>query len=154
MLELGGGFHPDLTGRENTYLNGAIYKLSRPQIDDMIPQILSFSELGIFFDMPLRMYSSGMMARLAFALATQVRPDILLLDEVLAVGDEAFQRKSYFRMQKLLESGCTVILVAHSGATIEQLCSRAVYLSNGKLVADRKTPQRSVGVSKDSAAGL
>ncbi len=103
---------------------------------EIIPKVIEFSELGMFFDVPIKTYSSGMLARLGFSLATQLKPDILLLDEVLAVGDEHFQRKSYFRMMKLIEKGSAVVLVSHNMTSVEQTCSRAVFLSGGKIVQD------------------
>jgi lipopolysaccharide transport system ATP-binding protein len=127
-----------LTGRENARLYGSIFKISREQMDEMIPKIIAFSELGTFFDIPIKTYSSGMGARLAFSVATQVQPDILLLDEVLSVGDEQFQKKCYFRIRKLIERGSIVVLVSHSSSVIQEFCNRAVYLAQGKLVADGK----------------
>jgi ABC-type polysaccharide/polyol phosphate transport system ATPase subunit len=115
-------------------------RMDREQVESLIPQILAFSELGTFFDLPVKTYSSGMTARLAFAMTTQITPEILILDEVLAVGDEQFQRKCVARMRKLMESGSIVVLVAHSAAAIEQLCNRAIYLVNGTVVEDGPPP--------------
>jgi ABC-type polysaccharide/polyol phosphate transport system ATPase subunit len=138
LLELGTAFNGELTGRENARLYGSIFKISREQMDEMIPKIIAFSELGTFFDIPIKTYSSGMGARLAFSVATQLQPDILLLDEVLSVGDEQFQKKCYFRIRKLIEGGSIVVLVSHSSSVIQEFCNRAVYLAQGKLVADGK----------------
>jgi ABC-type polysaccharide/polyol phosphate transport system ATPase subunit len=138
LLELGGAFNGQLTGRENTYLYGSIFKFSRERMDAIIPQIIAFSELGIFFDIPVKSYSSGMYARLAFSVATQLQPEILIIDEVLSVGDEQFQRKSFLRIRKLIDRGSIVVMVSHNSATIEQLCNRAVYLSQGEIVSDGK----------------
>lgn len=138
LLELGGAINPELTGRENTYLYGALFKFSKEQMNEMIPQIMAFSELGVFFDVPVKTYSSGMVARLAFSIATQLQPEILLLDEILSVGDEQFQRKSFMRIKKLIDRGSIVVMVAHSSATIEQLCNRVVYLSKGEIIDDGK----------------
>jgi len=136
LLELGGAFNFELTGRENAYLYGAIFRFSRERMDEIIPQIIAFSELGAFFDIPVKSYSSGMVARLAFSVATQLQPEILVIDEVLSVGDEQFQKKSFLRIQKLIDRGSIVVMVSHNSATIEQLCNRAVYLSQGAVVGD------------------
>jgi ABC-type polysaccharide/polyol phosphate transport system ATPase subunit len=136
LLELGGAFNLELTGRENAYLYGSIFRFSRERMDEIIPQIIAFSELGAFFDIPVKTYSSGMYARLAFSVATQLQPEILVIDEVLSVGDEQFQKKSFLRIQKLIDRGSIVVMVSHNSATIEQLCNRAVYLSQGAVVGD------------------
>jgi ABC-type polysaccharide/polyol phosphate transport system ATPase subunit len=138
LLELGGAFNGELTGRENAYLYGAIFRFSRERMDEIIPQIIAFSELGAFFDIPVKTYSSGMVARLAFSVATQLHPEILLIDEVLSVGDEQFQKKSFLRIQKLIDRGSIVVMVSHNSAMIENLCNRAVYLSQGNIVGDGK----------------
>lgn len=138
LLDLGGAFHPELTGRENAYLTASLYKMSREEADAVMPEIIRFSELGIFFDMPIKTYSSGMISRLGFTVNTQFRPDILLLDEVLSVGDEEFQRKSLAKVRKLIEQGSIVVVVAHSSFIIEQFCNRAVLLTNGRVAADGK----------------
>lgn len=151
LLELGGAFSFELTGRENAYLYGALFRFSREQMDEMLPQIIAFSELGTFFDIPLKSYSSGMVARLAFAVATQLKPEILLVDEVLSVGDEQFQKKSFLRIKKLIDRGSIVVIVSHSSATIENLCSRAVYLAGGELVGDGKPRQVLAQYQRDSA---
>ncbi len=153
LLELGTAFNFELTGRENARLYGSIFRIPREQMDELMPKIITFSELGAFFDVPLKTYSSGMLARLAFAVSTQLQPDILLVDEVLAVGDEQFQKKCFFRIRKLIERGSIVVLVSHSAPMIEQFCSRVVYLSKGHIVADGK-PQAVIGrYHNDSAAG-
>ena len=136
LLELGAAFNRELTGRENTKLYGSLLRKTPDEVNGLIPQVISFSELGDFFDAPLKTYSSGMVARLAFSVATQVQPEILLLDEVLAVGDERFQQKSFFRIKKLIASGALVILVSHSAAMVESLATRAILLEHGEVVAD------------------
>ncbi|MHB0989104.1 MAG: ABC transporter ATP-binding protein [Bellilinea sp.] len=133
LLELGAGFHPELTGRENIYLNGAILGYSRKEMDQKAGRIIDFAELGEFIDAPIRTYSSGMWARLGFAVATDSKPDILILDEVMAVGDEAFQRKSETRMRSYFEMGATILLVSHNMEMIEKLCTRAVWLDHGVI---------------------
>ena len=140
LLELGAGFHPELTGRENIYLNGAMLGFSRREMDEKLPRIIEFSELGDFIDSPLRTYSSGMWARLGFAVATDSRPDILIVDEVLGVGDEAFQQKCAARIDLYRKNGATILLVSHNGALIESTCQRAMWIDHGvqKLVG---TPQ-------------
>jgi len=134
LLEFGAGFHSELTGRENVYLNGALLGFSNQEMEEKFNRIVDFAELWDFIDAPLRTYSSGMSARLGFAVATDVKPDILIIDEVLSVGDEAFQRKSAARMQEFRDQGATIILVSHNMAIIEQLCHRAVWLDHGRLM--------------------
>jgi ABC-type polysaccharide/polyol phosphate transport system ATPase subunit len=136
LLDLLGGFNAELTGRQNAALYGALYRVPREEMREMIPKVVEFSELGTFFDVPIKTYSSGMLARLGFSLATQMKPDLLLIDEILAVGDEHFQKKSYFRMMKLIEKGSAVVLVSHNLPSIEQICNRAVFLSGGRLVEE------------------
>jgi len=138
LLDLFGPLHADLTGRENAYLYGAIFQRTREQMDEIMPQIVAFSELGPFFDIPVKAYSSGMVARLGFSIGTQLQPEILLLDEVLAVGDEQFQKKSFFRIRKLIDKGTMVVIVSHSAAQIEQLCNRAIYMNRGEIIDDDK----------------
>jgi lipopolysaccharide transport system ATP-binding protein len=135
LLEVGAGFHPELTGRENIYLNGAMLGISRREMSARFDRIVDFAELWDFIDAPLRTYSSGMWARLGFAVATDVDPDILIVDEVLAVGDAAFQHKSSRRMDSFRERGTTILLVSHNMDMIEKMCSRAAWLDHGKLVA-------------------
>jgi lipopolysaccharide transport system ATP-binding protein len=136
LLDLMSTLNPNLTGRENAFAFGALNRIPRAKVSELMPNVIDFAELGPFFDVPVKTYSSGMVARLAFALATQTRPDVLLIDEVLAVGDEHFSRKSYFRMLKLIERGSLVMIVSHNLALIEQLCTRVVFLSGGHVVAD------------------
>ncbi len=132
MLELGSGFDFDMTGRENIFLNGAILGYSEEFLKSKYDEIVEFSEIGQFIDIPLRNYSSGMIARLAFSIATVVVPEILIVDEVLSVGDAAFQEKSYKRMMELMNGGCTVLFVSHNLAQIRGMCSRVVWLDHGR----------------------
>jgi ABC-type polysaccharide/polyol phosphate transport system ATPase subunit len=141
LLELGAGFHPELTGRENVYLNGTLLGHTRREIDKRLPEIIEFAELGAFIDSPLRTYSSGMAARLGFSVATAWQPEILILDEILSVGDEGFRQKCQIRMQKYRDLGTTTLLVTHDSTTVETLCSRAVWLDHGQIKA--------VGPSRD-----
>jgi lipopolysaccharide transport system ATP-binding protein len=136
LLEFGAGFHPELTGRENVFLNGAILGFSHAQMQAKFDRIVSFAELGDFIDAPLRTYSSGMIARLGFAVATDVEPDVLIIDEVLSVGDAAFQQKSAERIQGFRAMGATILLVSHDLALVESMCDRAVWLEHGRVVAD------------------
>lgn len=140
MLELGAGFHPDFTGRENVYMNAAIHGLTEQQVRRRFDAIVDFAEIGDFIDMPVRTYSSGMQLRLAFGVAAHVDPDILLLDEVLAVGDEAFQRKCLERISDFRRAGGTLIFVSHSPSAVAQVCDRAVLLSRGRVVFDGGVP--------------
>ncbi len=133
LLELGAGFHPELTGRENIFLNGTILGHIRRDIASKMDEILDFADLGSFIDAPIRTYSSGMVARLGFAVATAWQPEILILDEVLAVGDEAFRAKCQTRMQAFRSSGTTTLLVTHDLNTVGSLCVRAVWLDHGEL---------------------
>jgi ABC-type polysaccharide/polyol phosphate transport system ATPase subunit len=135
-LELGTGFDPELTGRENVFLNGAIMGRSRREMLRRLPDIVQFAELEQFIDAPLRTYSTGMGARLGFALATDVRPDILLVDEVLQVGDLEFQQKCVARMEEFMSRGMTLVLVSHSPKSVLELCQRAVWMHEGRIVAD------------------
>jgi len=135
LLQVGAGFHPDLTGRENIFLNGALLGFTRPEMEDKFNRIVDFAELWDFIDAPLDAYSTGMVARLGFAIATDVQPDILLVDEVLGVGDEAFMRKCSQRIQSFRDQGATILLVTHSMGTIQHLCDRAAWLSHGDLKA-------------------
>ena len=139
LLELGAGFHPDFTGRENIYLSASIYGLRKREVDRRLDEIIEFSELGRFIDLPIRTYSAGMHMRLGFSIATNVDADILLLDEVFAVGDEAFQRKCVDRILEFKEHGKTIAFVSHSGAAVERLCDRAVLLRQGELEYDGET---------------
>jgi ABC-type polysaccharide/polyol phosphate transport system ATPase subunit len=136
LLGLGAGFHPDFTGRENVYMNGAIHGLKRSYVRDRIDEIVGFAELEDFFDVPVRTYSSGMYMRLGFSVATHLDPDILLLDEVFAVGDEAFQRKCFGKILELRARGKTILFVSHAAPAVERVCERAVLLVEGRLVED------------------
>ncbi len=138
LLEVGTGFHPELTGRENVYLNGAILGMKRVEIEEKFDEIVAFSEVERFIDTPIKHYSSGMHVRLAFAVAAHLEPEILIVDEVLAVGDLAFQSKCLKRMQSLKGKGMTILLVSHNMAAIQSCCSRAVLLENGGVCADGK----------------
>lgn len=134
LLELGAGFHPELTGKENIYLNGALLGFSRDDMERLVEPIIDFSELKDFIDAPLRTYSSGMQARLGFAVATAVDPDILIVDEILGVGDEAFQKKCEDRMTEYQKNGTTIFLVSHNMAAIEKMCQAVTWLDHGKLM--------------------
>jgi len=136
ILELGAGFDYELTGRENVYLNGLLLGHSRREIDAAYDEIVAFSELGGFIDAPLRNYSSGMQARLGFSVATAWRPDLLILDEVLGVGDVAFREKCATRIDELQKSGTTILVVAHTRDAIVKLCSRCLWLQAGRLQMD------------------
>lgn len=133
LLELGAGFHPDLTGRENIYLNGSILGLQQDEIDACFPAIVDFSELHDFIDIPVRHYSSGMYMRLGFSIAIHVQPDILIVDEILAVGDQAFQVKCFERIEQLQQAGTTIILVSHSMDMIQKVCTHLLWLEQGRL---------------------
>jgi ABC-2 type transport system ATP-binding protein/lipopolysaccharide transport system ATP-binding protein len=133
LLEFGAGFHPELTGRENVYLNGALLGFTRRQMDNKFDRIVDFAELWDFIESPLRTYSSGMIARLGFAIATDVEPDILIVDEVLSVGDEAFQQKSAERMHQFREQGVSILLVSHNMMVIQQMCDRVAWIDHGRL---------------------
>jgi lipopolysaccharide transport system ATP-binding protein len=135
LLDLGAGFHPDLTGRENVYINGVIAGLTRREVADRFADIVAFAELEEFIDSPLRTYSTGMHMRLGFAVAVHTDPDILLIDEILAVGDLAFQRKCLDRIDQFKARGCTILLVSHDASSIRQLCDEALWLRRGQLVA-------------------
>jgi lipopolysaccharide transport system ATP-binding protein len=136
LLELGAGFHPDLTGRENIYLNGSVYGMTRKQMQQRMHAIIDYAELGDFMDVPIRHYSSGMHVRLGFAVAIHTDPDILLVDEVLAVGDLAFQRKCLDSIQQFRSQGGTLLFVSHDSGTIEALCNRAIWLDHGRIRAE------------------
>lgn len=139
MLELGAGFDQDLTARENIFLNGAILGYSKQFLIDKFQEIVDFSELHDFIDQPVRTYSSGMMMRLAFSIATIVEPEVLIVDEILSVGDSHFQKKSEERMRKMMSGGTTVLMVSHSLKQIRELCSRVVWLDHGEVVMDGDT---------------
>lgn len=139
MLELGSGFDLELSGRENIYLNGAILGYSQKFLEEKYEKIVQFSELGDFIEAPLRTYSSGMLARLAFSVACIVEPEILIVDEILSVGDADFQEKSRARMMELMTGGTTVFFVSHSLKQIRQMCSKVVWLEHGQVQAIGKT---------------
>ena len=134
MIELGAGFDMDLTARENIFLNGAVLGYSKKFIEEKFDEIVEFSELKDFLDVPVRNFSSGMTARLAFSIATVVDPEILIVDEILSVGDMAFQAKSEAKMRNMIGGGTTVLFVSHSLAQIENLCDRAIWLEHGQVV--------------------
>lgn len=136
LLELGAGFHPDFSGRENIYFNASIFGLSKKEIDDRLNDIISFSELEEFIDNPVRTYSSGMYMRLAFSIAINVDADILLVDEILAVGDQHFQEKCQKKLLELKDSGKTIVIVSHNIESVKQLCDRAVWIYDGKVRLD------------------
>jgi len=135
LLVLGAGFHPDLTGRENVFVSGVIAGLSRREVGRRFDSIVAFSELEDFIDSPLRTYSSGMQMRLAFSVATHVDADVLLIDEVLEVGDAAFQRKCKTRLEEFKAQGCTTVAVSHSAELLRQFCDTAIRLDHGRIVA-------------------
>ena len=139
LLELGAGFHEDFTGRENIYFNASIFGLTRSEIDKKINDIIEFSELKEFIDNPIRTYSSGMYMRLAFSVAINVDADILLIDEILAVGDQHFQEKCYAKLAELKESNKTIVIVSHDLNAIQKLCDRAIWIKNGVVEIDGKT---------------
>ena len=139
LLELGAGFHPDLTGRENVYLNGSIHGLRRAAIREKLDEIVTFAGLEEFIDLPVRTYSSGMYMRLGFAIASHIEADVLLLDEVFAVGDEAFQRKCFGKIFEFKQRGGTIVFVSHDAGAVERLCDRAVLLSGGLVAFDGPT---------------
>ena len=136
LIEVGAGFHPDLSGRENVYLNGAILGMTREQIDARFDEIVAFSEIEEFIDTDVKYYSSGMFLRLAFAVAVHTEPDIFLVDEILSVGDEPFQRKCLERIRELQKAGRTMIVVSHELEMLEKLCTRIVVLRKGRAVFD------------------
>ncbi|MDE7311747.1 MAG: ABC transporter ATP-binding protein [Eubacterium sp.] len=133
LLELGAGFHPDMSGRENIYINAAIFGLTKKEIGEREKAIISFSELEEFIDNPVRTYSSGMYMRLAFAVAINVKADILLIDEILAVGDANFQEKCFERLKSLKAEGITIVIVSHSLSQIEQICDRSIWMDGGVI---------------------
>lgn len=134
LLELGAGFHPDFTGMENIYMNAAISGMNRKEIDRRLDDILNFAELGDFINSPVRTYSSGMYMRLAFSIAINVEPDVLLIDEILAVGDESFQKKCFARMEKNKAEGITTVIVSHDLSSIQRLCDQVIWLQDGVII--------------------
>ena len=135
MIELGAGFDPNYTGRENIFLYGSVLGFSRSFLEEKYEEILEFSELGDFIDVPIKNYSSGMKSRLGFSIATVVEPEILILDEVLSVGDAKFRKKCEKKMQKMFDHGVTVLFVSHSLAQVKRLCNKAILLEHGQLIA-------------------
>jgi len=138
LLELGAGFHPDFTGRENIYFNAAIFGLTKAEIEKRLDQIIEFAELGDFIDNPVRTYSSGMYMRLAFSIAINVDAEILLIDEILAVGDQHFQDKCFAKLDELKKSDKTIVIVTHSLDQVEKLCNRAIWIKDGRVQMDGK----------------
>jgi ABC-type polysaccharide/polyol phosphate transport system ATPase subunit len=151
LLELGAGFDPELSGRENIFLNGAMLGHNSRYMAERFDEIVAFAELENFIDAPLRTYSTGMVARLGFSIATDVEPDVLLIDEVLSVGDIGFQQKCTERMDRFRNQGVTFVLVSHSMETVAKLCARAVWLEGGRVVHDG--PARDVATAFGVAAG-
>lgn len=140
LIELGAGFHPDMSGRENIYINASIFGLTKKEIDQRIDEIIDFSELEEFIDNPVRTYSSGMYMRLAFSVAINVDADILLIDEILAVGDVAFQAKCFNKLRDIKKAGTTIVIVSHSLTQIEQICERSIWIHDG-LIKDEGAPR-------------
>ncbi|MFA7301100.1 MAG: ABC transporter ATP-binding protein [Candidatus Shapirobacteria bacterium] len=136
LIELGAGMHPELTGRENIYLNGAILGLKRKEIDANFQSIIDFSEIPEFIDQAIKHYSSGMYMRLAFAIAVHANPEILIVDEILAVGDPKFQQKCLNKMEEFKKAGVTIIFVSHDLETVQKFCSRVIYINHSKNIAD------------------
>ena len=136
LIELGAGFHPDMSGRENIYINASIFGLSRKEIDRRVKKIIAFSELEDYIDNPVRTYSSGMYMRLAFSVAINVDADVLLIDEILAVGDANFQAKCFQKLRDIKESGTTIVIVSHALGQIESICERSIWIENGKIKAE------------------
>jgi ABC-type polysaccharide/polyol phosphate transport system ATPase subunit len=151
LLELGAGFHPDLTGRENVVLNGVLLGLTKENVLKKMPSIIDFSEMGEFVDVPVRTYSSGMYLRLAFSIAIHTDPKILIIDEVLSVGDEGFQKKSKEVMLKLIKGGITTVFVSHSLPTVEEICNRVLWLDHGEIMAEGR-PEIVIGEYKRKMA--
>jgi ABC-type polysaccharide/polyol phosphate transport system ATPase subunit len=136
LLELGAGFNPEFTGRENVFLNGEIMGLSRAEIGRALPSIAGFADIGEFLDRPVKEYSSGMYVRLAFAVAAHLEPEILIVDEVLSVGDHNFQKKCTEKIEEMRRNGTTILLVSHATSSVQSMCDRVLWLRDGRLVAD------------------
>lgn len=153
LLELGAGFHPEVSGRENVYLSGALAGISRGRMDELYPGIVEFSGIGEFIDQPVKTYSSGMFVRLAFAVATAVEPDILIIDEALAVGDGAFARKSFDRIMSFREAGKTILFCSHSLYQVEAICGRVIWLEKGAVRMDGE-PQQVIAAYGRALAGF
>jgi len=143
LIELGAGMHPELTGRENIYLNGAILGLKRKDIDKNLQSIVNFSEIEEFIDQPVKHFSSGMYMRLAFSIAVHVNPEILIVDEILAVGDPKFQKKCLDKMAEFKKNGMTILFVSHNLDIVKKFCTRVIYLNHSKVVID-STPSKSI----------
>lgn len=141
LIELGAGFHPDFTGRENIYTNASIFSISKKQVDEKIDSIVDFSELGHFIDNPVRTYSSGMYLKLAFSVAIHINPEILLIDEILAVGDTNFQKKCFEKMMDFKRNGVTIVLVTHDMSAIERFCERALWIEDGVIKKEGYPPE-------------
>ena len=153
LIELGAGFDPEYTGKENIYLYGAILGYSREFLDTKIQDIIDFSELGDFINVPLKNYSSGMKSRLGFSIATAVEPDILILDEVLSVGDAKFRRKSLAKVQSMFDNGVTVLFVSHSIDQVLAICDRAILLQKGKIIAEGSAEEVAVVYEEKTGRG-
>lgn len=136
LIEVGAGFHPDLTGRENVFLNGVLLGMTEKETAERFDEIVEFSEIGKFIDTEVKFYSSGMFLRLAFSVAVHTDPDVFLIDEILSVGDEPFQKKCLIRIQELRQSGCTLVVVSHDLDMVSKVCDRGVVLRQGKKIAD------------------
>lgn len=152
LIELGAGFHPELTGRENIFLNGIILGLSKKEVTDKFSEIVDFAELWDFIDQPIKHYSSGMYLRLAFSVAVHTKPEVLLIDEILAVGDENFRKKCFKKMEEFKKAGVTIILVSHALDQIKEFCTRAIYLDEHRVIADGEVKEvtekyKNVGVN-------
>ena len=154
LLELGAGFHPDFSGRENVYLNGSIHGLSRARVREVMDEIVAFAELERFIDLPVRTYSSGMFMRLGFSVAAHIQSDVLLLDEVFAVGDEQFQRKCFGKIAEFKNRGGTILFVSHDAQAVERLCDRAVLLRQGEVAFDGDTREAIAAYRRLLAADL
>jgi ABC-2 type transport system ATP-binding protein/lipopolysaccharide transport system ATP-binding protein len=154
LLELGAGFHPELTGRENVFLNGTLLGHSQREIAARFEEVAAFADIGDFIEAPLRTYSTGMVARLGFAVATAWVPDILILDEVLAVGDEPFQRKCFERLRLFREGGATVLFVSHNTAQVRNMCTRAAWLEHGELRALGPTTEAAAAYEAFTGGGV
>ena len=147
LLEVGAGLHPDLTGRENVFLNASILGMAQSQIEERFEENVAFADIGRFLDMQVRFYSSGMFLRLAFAVAVHTEPDVFLVDEILAVGDEPFQRKCVARIEALRAEGRTLVIVSHDLGMVERLCDRGVVLAGGRVIQDGPVAQAGAAMS-------
>jgi ABC-type polysaccharide/polyol phosphate transport system ATPase subunit len=149
LIELGAGFHPELTGAENLVLNGVILGLTRKEVDERFNSIVDFAEIRDFINTPVKHYSSGMYMRLGFSIAIHTNPDILLIDEILAVGDTSFQKKSFVKMQEFKEKGATIVFVSHNLDTVGKFCDRVIYLKNARIMGDGEPKQIIAKYKKD-----